>query len=314
MRALGTLTIGIGIVVVIALSSMARAQSDAGRREASAHFQRGVELYNDGDYRGALVEFKKAYAIWPRANVLYDVGQTEFQLNDYAAALKTMERYLAETGPNAAHRAEVEATVETLRNRVGRIALLTSVPDCEVSIDEQPVGTTPIAQPILVSVGPRRLTISCPGRGTTTRQLEIAAGELVRVDPKLGPPAPASLSVRAPAPTTPTVDAPRLTTRGSVALGWTFSAVLAAATIGVGAATLVEQSRLAQMKATFPTTKEQLDAQSSLTLGLAIASDALAVASLVAIGVSTYVTVKYHRERKVRVGLSGTGVSVASTF
>jgi len=308
-----TIAIAITLVTVVGTTSLGHAQSDAGRREASAHFQRGVELYNDGDYRGALVEFKKAYAIWPRANVLYDVGQTEFQLNDYAAALKTMERYLAETGPNAAHRSEVEATVETLRGRVGRIALMTSVPDCEVAVDEQPAGTTPLQQRILVSVGARRLTMTCPGRAATTRTIEVAAGELVRLDPKLAPPAPASLTLRAPAPT-PTVDAPRLTSKGSVAAAWTVSAVLAAATIGVGAATLVEQSRLSQLKSTFPTTREQLDAQSNLTLGLAIASDALAVASLVAIGVSTYVTVKYHRERKLRLGLAGTGVAVASSF
>jgi hypothetical protein len=314
------LTLALCLTLTASLAGIARAgENDGTRREASAHFQRGVELYNDGDYRGALVEFKKAYAIWPRANVLYDVGQTEFQLNDYAAALKTMERYLAETGPNAAHRAEVEQTVEILRGRVGRIALATSVPDCEVAIDEQPVGTTPLAQPVLVSVGSRKLTINCPGRPLLTRPVEIAAGETVRIDPKLPAATTPTLSLRAPTPA-PQPDAVRLTTKGSVAVGWTFSAVLAATTIGVGVATLVEQSRLQQMKATFPVDRARLDSQGSLTLGLAIAADALAVASLVAIGVSTYITVKYHREHrdhrehKVRVGMSGAGFSLAATF
>src|SRR6476659_10093471 len=111
------------IVVLLLAAAPARA-NDAVTREAGKHFQRGVDLYNDGDFRGALVEFKKAYATWPRANVLYDIGQTEYQLLDYASALKTMERYLAETGPNAAHRAEVESTVEILIGRVGSLALV----------------------------------------------------------------------------------------------------------------------------------------------------------------------------------------------
>jgi hypothetical protein len=101
-----------------------------------------------------------------------------------------------------------------------------------------------------------------------------------------------------------------------MAIGWTFSAVLAAATIGVGSATLVEQSKLESMKNTFPTNKAQLDSQGNMTLGLSIASDALAVASLVAIGVSTYFTVKLHKEQhtKLRLGMSGAGMSLAGNF
>src|SRR3954464_91421 len=124
------------------LGAATRALADNPSREAGAHFQRGVELYNDGDFRGALVEFKRAYQIWPRANVLYDIGQTEYQLLDYASSLRTMERYLAETGPNAVHRQEVENTVEVLRGRVGRIALTTDAGDpCDVTIDDQAAGT-----------------------------------------------------------------------------------------------------------------------------------------------------------------------------
>jgi hypothetical protein len=303
------------LMLVCAFAVPARAESPS--REAGAHFQRGVDLYNDGDYRGALVEFKKAYAIWPRANVLYDVGQTEFQLLDYASALKTMERYLAETGPNAAHRQEVENTVEILRGRVGRIALATSVPDCDVFIDEQPVGATPLNQSVLVAVGTRNVSVRCPGRAPVSRAVEVAAGETVRLDPKVPAPTTASTAAIQAAITPPRAHEPtQLPTRTSMAIGWTFSAVLAAATIGVGSATLVEQSKLESMKNTYPTNKAQLDSQGNMTLGLSIASDALAVASLVAIGVSTYFTVKLHKEQhtKLRLGMSGTGMSLAGNF
>src|ERR1700744_403773 len=171
------------------VAAPAAAEAADNARDASKHFQRGVDLYNDGDFRGALVEFKKAYATWPRANVLYDIGQTEYQLLDYASALKTMERYLAETGPNAAHRSDVEATVEILRGRVGRVALDIegNYPGCEVSVDDAPQGTTPIDAPILVSVGTRKVSVSCAGR-SASRRVEVAAGEVVRVE--LAPPPP----------------------------------------------------------------------------------------------------------------------------
>src|ERR1700761_4169950 len=146
------------LVLLVAWAAVARADTNQSR-EAGKHFQRGVDLYNDGDFRGALVEFKKAYQVWPRANVLYDIGQTEYQLLDYASALKTMERYLAETGPNAAHRSDVEATVEILRGRVGRVALAIEGggAGCDITVDDQVMAAAPLDTPLLVSVGMRKI-------------------------------------------------------------------------------------------------------------------------------------------------------------
>jgi len=178
MKALAPIALCLGI---LATSAPARAQ-DNPAREASRHFQRGVELYNDGDFRGVLVEFKKAYGLLPRASVLYDIGQTEYQLQEYAEALRVLERFLAETGPTATHRAEVLETVEVLRGRVGRIAVATEVADCDVMVDDVSVGRTPLSNPILVSVGRRKVSLSCSGRVPATRSVEIAAGETGRVE------------------------------------------------------------------------------------------------------------------------------------
>jgi len=301
-----------GVVALLVLSFATAARADGTSREAGKHFQRGVELYNEGDFRGALVEFKKAYTVWPRANVLYDIGQTEYQLLDYASSLKTMERYLAETGPNAVHRSEVENTVEVLRGRVGRIALSADASDCEVTIDDQAAGTTPLLQPIAVSIGARRINITCNGRPAASRQVDVAAGETVRVDLKL-PQQPAVIS-RSGA-LTPLPPVRHRPTKQSLAIGWAVTSVLAAATIGLGAATLVEQSQLSGLKHQFPVTKEQLDGKASLTSGLSIATDALGVAALAMAGVSTYLTVKYERERKTfRLSFSGSQVALGATF
>jgi hypothetical protein len=303
-----------GCIAVLALVLASAAPAVAAEnqtREAGKHFQRGVDLYTDGDFRGALVEFKKAYATWPRANVLYDIGQTEYQLLDYAAALKTMERYLAETGPNAAHRSEVEGTVEILRGRVGKVVLSADVADCEVTVDEQPAGTTPLSGPILVSVGPRRITLNCPNRPSVSRRIELVAGELSRLEIKVPPPTVAA--VRSAATPLPKLD--QGPTRTGVALGWTVSALLAAATIGTGAATLVGQNRLNDLKASYPVQRDQLDREAQTTTALAISTDVIGVAALVAIGASTWVTVKYMKsQKKVRLGFTGDRLLLNATF
>jgi hypothetical protein len=299
--------------LVLALSLLAAAPAGAAgdnSREAAKHFQRGVDLYNDGDFRGALVEFKKAYTVWPRANVLYDIGQTEYQLLDYASALRTMERYLAETGANAPHRQEVESSVEVLRGRVGRI-ILTSDPACDVTIDDQPAGTTPLDGPILVSVGPRKLSITCAGPRSANKRVEVTAGETLRVE--LRAPSMPIAAVRA-AMNGPAHDAKPSQPGKNFVTGWIISGVLVAGTIAMGATTLVEQNKLSSMRGTFPANKDDLDRQATLTTGLAITSDILGAASIAAVGVSTYLTIKYERSKHVKIGMTARGVQVGGTF
>jgi hypothetical protein len=305
-RLLATLVLVLSLVV----AGSARAAAGDNSRDAAKHFQRGVDLYNDGDFRGALVEFKKAYSVWPRANVLYDIGQTEYQLLDYASALRTMERYLAETGANAPHRQEVESSVEVLRGRVGRI-ILTSDPACDVTIDDQPAGTTPLDGPILVSVGPRKLSVTCAGPRIASKRVEVAAGETQRVE--LRAPAAPIAAVRA-AMNGPQKDNKPTNPAKSFITGWIVSGVLVGGTIAMGSAALVEQNKLSSMRSTFPANKADLDKQSTLTTGLAITADILGAASIAAVGVSTYLTIKYERTKHVRVGLTASGVQVGGTF
>jgi hypothetical protein len=298
------------ILALLILLSTTNAVADQGR-DAGKHFQRGVDLYNDGDFRGALVEFKKAYATWPRANVLYDIGQTEYQLLDYAGALKTMERYLSETGPNAAHRNEVENTVEILRGRVGKVALaIADAPGCDVTVDDQPAGTTPLDAPLLVSVGLRKVAVTCAGRGVTQSRVEVAAGELVRVE--LKPPPPPIAAVRAAMASS--AEARKASTKSSMTIAWLTTGALFLATAGLGTATLVEQNKLGQLRNTFPVQKDTLDRQAALTTGLAISTDVLGGLTAVGAAAATYLTIKYDKERRLHLFPSGRGLSVSGAF
>jgi hypothetical protein len=157
--------------------SIAHAQGNAATKEASKHFQRGVTLYGEADYRAALVEFRKAYEIAPNATVLYNIGQTYYQLQNYAAALTTLERYLSEAGASASHRSEVEQTLDILQSRVGKISVTTNISPCEISVDDEHIARTPLREPLLVSIGRRKVTAACDGRPAESKFVELAAGE-----------------------------------------------------------------------------------------------------------------------------------------
>jgi hypothetical protein len=282
-------------------------------REAARRYQRGVDLYDDGDYRGALVEFKQAYATGARVGVLYDIGRTEVQLGDHAAALRTFGRYLAEAGADAGHRAEVEAGIARLRTRVGRIAVsVDAAARCELTVDDEPAGTTPMETPLVVTAGPRKVAVNCANQGVTASRVEVAAGETVRVE--LHPPPPPIAAVRAAmAASAGDGSAPAPTTRPFM-MAWTATGLLLMGTAAVGTAALVEQGRLNALRSTYPVTERQLDRQSSLVSGLSLSTDIIGAATAATAAIASWLTVKYHRERRVHGPVHARGMSLGGTF
>lgn len=302
-----TLAVLAGILLHAGFVRVAQADppTPAANREAGKHFSRGVTLYNEADYHAALVEFKRAYDIAPSATVLYNIGQTYYQLQNYAAALSTLDRYLAEAGPTAPHRSEVEATIDTLQSRVGKLSIITTVADCEIAVDDEVVGKTPIREPIPVSVGRRKLTASRDGRVVETRFVDVAAGDTVQV--------PLSLTETNFQGTTPEIKGPstgeRLVTAGKV------STVV----LGVGAlvATGLAYAASRDLKNTrgmFPVTAQDLDDKSKKVSLYATTADILALATLAVGGVTLVVSLSRSDTHEVHVAVSPTGVQLAGTF
>ena len=166
--------------------------------EARAHFDRGATLYLEGDYAAALIEFKRAYEVTPTWQVLFNIGQCYFQLRDYANALVTLQRFAAEGGDRIGKedRATLEAEIPDLSNRVARISVSSNLDGATVSVDDQVVGVTPLIDPVLVSMGMRRVSATHEGRAPVVQRLALGSGDnvAVRLDftPPPVPPAPVS--------------------------------------------------------------------------------------------------------------------------
>ncbi|HRI72204.1 MAG TPA: PEGA domain-containing protein, partial [Polyangium sp.] len=149
------------------------------KEEASRRFQRGRELFNEGDYRTALVEFRRAYELAPNYVVLYNIGNVQFQLSDYAGALDSFEKYLAQGGANIdpKRKADVDKDIEKLRSRVARVEISTSVPDADVTIDDLPIGKTPFGKSIVLNPGRHRIVAVKEGRVTASQTVDVASGD-----------------------------------------------------------------------------------------------------------------------------------------
>ncbi len=120
------------------------------QQQGRDHFARGLARYHEGDFGGALVEFQRAYDVAPSFRILFNLGQTAYELRDYAGAVTAFTRYLTEGADRVPQerRAEVEKSLRDLDQRVGRVEISTNVPGAELSIDGVHVGTSPLSSPV----------------------------------------------------------------------------------------------------------------------------------------------------------------------
>lgn len=195
MKALLGLAILSPCVAVVAAT---HAGEDPKVAEARPHFTRGVELYKDGDFRGALIEFQRAYQIAPNFRILYNIGKANLELLDYPAALVAFERYLAEGGAEVPtdKRTEVEAEIPKLRQRVAYLTIECNAPGVEIWVDEVMVGKTPFSKEVVVGTGRHKISV----KGQSPEVVEVAGGDhatvKLRVDVKPTPLAPKSTPSR----------------------------------------------------------------------------------------------------------------------
>ncbi|MFO0586962.1 MAG: PEGA domain-containing protein [Polyangiaceae bacterium] len=251
-------------------SGTAAAESDEGK----ARFFRGVDLFRENDFRAALVEFKRSYEISHNYKVLYNIGQTEYELADYASALRSFQRYLDLGGADieAARRGEVEKEIQGLAARVARVEIKSNTEGAEVLIDDVVVGKTPLTDAVVVSIGRRKVVIQKDGLTSTARFVDLAGGDRTSIEVNLSGPAVSKEDASPPR------------TGMWVSLAVTGGLAVGAAVVG-GLALSAHADAKKQLD-TFGATKADIDAARSKTQTLALVTDVLGGAAIAMAGVT----------------------------
>ncbi len=283
-------------------------------REAGRHFQRGVGLYREADYRGALVEFQRACELVPAPATLYNIGETQFQLREYAGALTAFERYLAESSPDEHHRAEVEANVEVLRTRVGHVLVTTVPPAADITIDDQAVGKTPFEKAVRVTIGHHRVVASMPGRPPVQGYVDVAAEDEVSLNLSLAAPDAASSPPSEGSPSASLAHVDGSSGRGSSlrTAGWVTTVALVAGGVTFGLLAKARSSDLDQDRAQYPVAHATLNHDATVVTTYAVAADSLIGAAVIVGGITLFSTLSSSSGPHVTVGLSS--VRFATTF
>jgi hypothetical protein len=272
-------------------------------KEATTRFERGLALFDDGDFDAALVEFIRAYDLSPTYKILYNIAKIERVKNDYSSALTHFERYLSEGGGEipADRREEVEKEIKVLKDRVAEVSIKANVDGAAVYVDGTPVcgarmvdptctGTTPLKSPVVINPGTRKITATKRGYQDAATQITVAGGDknLVKLD---------LFDLKPPAEDTGP--------RNRAIVAWSMTGALAIGAGVMGVLTLNKKNTYDEdrdkvgcqgqnldtalcNRDTFAT----LDSDKSDTKTFALVTDILTGAAVVAGGISIYLTVK----------------------
>ncbi|HEY4116544.1 MAG TPA: tetratricopeptide repeat protein [Byssovorax sp.] len=279
--------------------------SAAARSEAATRFKKGLDLFKDGDYQAALIEFRRAYELAPNYQVLYNIGQVSFQLQDYPGALAALQRYLTEGGRNVpgTRRAEVERDIEKLKQRVANLEVIVNVDGADISVDDASVGKSPLGKPLLVGAGKHRVTVARAGYTSGAKLVEIASQDSQKVEFQLTETqsaAPAPIPQIAPASGEPpaassstpaTPPPPKGPNYTPAIIAWSATGAVTIGAVITGVLALGASSDLKKDRETAFVSRDTLDSAGSKTSTMALVTDILGGTAIVGAGISIYLTV-----------------------
>jgi hypothetical protein len=319
------------LVLAIVSAGVARAEPAAKPPGADAEaqarqcFQRGLDLFDENDLDGAVVEFRRAYELAANYRILYNLGQVAAERHDYARAMDFFTRYLADGAEAipADRRRAVEDELAKLRQRVGRIEVVATAPASEryeILIDDEPVGWVPLEGPITVNLGRRRVALRGKDGPVEARQVEVPSGELVRVElkaPHTGRARRAYSSASSPTSTgalmtTTPSGAGTATTGTGVWVAWVATGLCGAGALTSGLLANRWDRDLRDQRASYPVTRDQLASQQSKVRTAGWVTDGLIVGTAVLAAVSLTLTFRGSHEQSV--SLSAQGLSLQGHF
>jgi hypothetical protein len=134
------------------------------KAEARERFDRGLQLFEQGQNAGALAEFKRTYQLIPNPLVLYNMGLVYAAMNRPVQATDALDDFLRQAPGSvpAEKRKHAQGVRDEQSKRIAQLMVLTQTP-ATIEIDGIEAGRTPLATPIRLASGAHVVTVLAPG-------------------------------------------------------------------------------------------------------------------------------------------------------
>jgi hypothetical protein len=272
--------------------------------EAATRFKRGLQLFDEGDYTLALVEFERAYQLAPNYRALYNIALVNMQLGRYADATRTFEQYLHDGGDAIPpeRRTQVSNTLNELKVRTATVDISINVPNAEVALDGKPIESTRLHGPTLIDAGEHTLRATAPGYQAAFKTVTLAGADKVAVKLQL-------------VPVPPTREAPQEKGRTLFWPGFVVTGAFAAGAIVSGAIMLDARSRLSTLQNTAGSSASARSNDANQVNSAAIVADVFTGLAVVTGGVSLYLSLRVdHSPKSPTLAISPTSISLSGSF
>ncbi len=310
----------IGLTMLLAVPALAadstpKPSAEATTEAARASFQRGVELFHEGNFEAALAEFRKANEIAPSYRILYNIAQTCFEVHDYVSALKYYKQYLADGGAeiSPARKSSVEEIIQKLNTRIAFVEISVNVDGAQVSVDDVPIGISPLEGTVPLNPGARRISASKAGLPAATRTITMAGSDRQSVALTLRDPAGLAQAPSDPTLAAASYDGPPTSSNAALVTSLAATGVCAVTAGIFGWLAVGAKDDLDRDLNTFNVSASQLDNHRSRLRTFALVTDIAAAATLVSGGVSLYFALTRSSKDKPQVGKPSPFVALSPT-
>jgi hypothetical protein len=211
----------LAIALLLAIAPMTSAASswaqsaaeDPMTTMARARFREGVDFYDKGEFEQARASFLQAYALKKHPAVLLNLAWSCLKSSHPLESDRYFRQFLNE-GRDITDRQRADANdgLAQSRVRLGRIEII-AAGGTEVAVDNEKVGTAPLADPVAVEAGAHTVKFKGTDGSTETQSISVLAGEKASARFKVAaapvanlppvpapPPPPAAAQPPAPAP------------------------------------------------------------------------------------------------------------------
>ena len=146
--------------------------------DAKTSFANGEKAARAKEWAKAASEFEAANKAQPSADALEGLANAHYQQKHDAEAYAAYDDWLKTHGAKAPRprKTAVEARLKELAERTGLLAVDVSEPGATITVDDKPMGATPLAAPLRLALGPHRVRIAKDGFLPADQVPNVAAG------------------------------------------------------------------------------------------------------------------------------------------
>ena len=156
-------------------------------QDARTDLANGDKAARAKDWQKALDAYSSANKATPSADAQEGVASAEYELKHDAEAYTAYEDLLKTYGTKlpAGKKQNADNRLKEISGRTGLLDLQATEPGAAISIDEKPMGTTPLAKPLRLPAGPHRVRITKDGFQPFDQVPAVAVGTTATVVVKL---------------------------------------------------------------------------------------------------------------------------------